>query len=128
MEGAIRYAKERSAFGRPIARFQGTSFRIAEQATILESARLLCYRALWLKDQGLPHGKEAAMAKWYGTRMAVMAAHEALLIHGHVGYTEEYPVEQVLRNLIGHEIADGTAEIMKLIISREIIGREFEPL
>ena len=68
------------------------------------------------------------MAKWYGTRMAVMAAHEALLIHGHVGYTEEYPVEQVLRNLIGREIADGTAEIMKLIISREIIGREFEPL
>ena len=128
LEGAIKYAKARTAFGRPIAKFQGTSFRIAEQATILESARLLCYRALWLKDQGLPHAKEAAMAKWYGTRMAVMATHEALLIHGHIGYTEEYPVEQVLRNLIGHEIADGTAEIMKLIISREIIGKEFEPL
>jgi len=67
MEGAIRYAKQRTAFGRPIARFEGNSFRIAEQATILEAARLLCYRALWLKDQELPHAKEAAMAKWYGT-------------------------------------------------------------
>jgi len=128
LEGAVAYAKGRMAFGRPVARFQGVSFTIAEQATILESARLLCYRALWLMDQGLPHGKEQAMAKWYGTRMAAMAAHEMLLIHGHVGYTEEYPVEQLFRNLVGNEIADGPAEIMKLIICRELMGRDFEPL
>ena len=128
LEEAIRYAKQRTAFGQPIARFQGTSFRIAEQATILESARLLCYRALWLKDQGVSNTKEAAMAKWYSTRMAVMAIHEALLIFGHYGYTEDYPVEQYLRDVIGNEIGDGPAEIMKLIISREIIGKEFEPM
>jgi cyclohexanecarboxyl-CoA dehydrogenase len=128
LDEAIRYAKQRTAFGRPIARFEGTSFRIAEQATILESARLLCYRALWLKDQGVDNSKEAAMAKWYSTRMSVMAIHEALLIFGHYGYTEDYPVEQYLRDAIGNEIGDGTAEIMKLIISREIIGKEFEPM
>jgi len=128
VEEAIRYAKQRTAFGRPIARFEGTAFRIAEQATILESARLLCYRALWLKDQGQKNLKEAAMAKWYGTRMAVMAIHEMLLIFGHVGYCEDYPIEQYLRDAIGNEIGDGPAEIMKLIIAREIIGREFEPM
>jgi cyclohexanecarboxyl-CoA dehydrogenase len=128
LEEAIRYAKQRTAFGRPIARFEATSFRIAEQATILESARLLCYRALWLKDQGLNNNKEAAMAKWYGARMAVMAIHEMLLVFGHVGYCEDYPVEQYLRDAIGNEIGDGPAEIMKLIISREIIGKEFEPM
>jgi cyclohexanecarboxyl-CoA dehydrogenase len=128
LEEAIKYARQRTAFGRPIARFEGTSFRIAEQATILESARLLCYQALWLKDQGRPNTKEAAMAKWYGTRMAVMAIHEALLIFGHYGYCEDYPVEQYLRDAIGNEIGDGPAEIMKLIISREIIGKDFEPM
>jgi len=128
LEEAIKYARQRTAFGRPIARFEGTSFRIAEQATILESARLLCYQALWLKDQGRPNTKEAAMAKWYGTRMAVMAIHEMLLIFGHVGYCEDYPVEQYLRDAIGNEIGDGPAEIMKLIIAREIIGKDFEPM
>ena len=68
------------------------------------------------------------MAKWYSTRMAVMAIHEALLIFGHYGYTEDYPVEQYLRDVIGNEIGDGPAEIMKLIISREIIGKDFEPM
>jgi cyclohexanecarboxyl-CoA dehydrogenase len=128
LEEAIKYARQRTAFGRPIARFEGTSFRIAEQATILESARLLCYQALWLKDQGRPNTKEAAMAKWYGTRMAVMAIHEMLLIFGHVGYCEDYPMEQYLRDAIGNEIGDGPAEIMKLIIAREIIGKDFEPM
>jgi len=128
MEEAIKYAKQRTAFGRPIAKFQGVSFKIAEHATILEAARLMCYRALWLKDQGVDNTKEAAMAKWYGARMAAMAAHDLLLVFGHVGYTEEYPMEQHLRDVIGNEIGDGTAEIMKLIISRAIIGRDFEPL
>jgi cyclohexanecarboxyl-CoA dehydrogenase len=128
LEEAVKYAKERTAFGRPIARFEAISFKIAEQATILEAARLLCYRALWLKDQGIRNMKEAAMAKWYGARMAVMAIHEMLLIYGHIGYTTDYPVEQHLRDVIGNEIGDGTAEIMKLIISREIMGRGFEPL
>ena len=128
MEEAIAYAKQRTAFGRPLARFQGTAFKIAEHATVLEAARLLCYRALWMKDQGMPNNKEVAMAKWFSTRMAVMAVHDMLLVHGHVGYTEEYPIEQHLRDVIGNEIGDGMAEIMKLIICRDLFGKEFEPL
>jgi len=128
MEEAIAYAKQRTAFGRPIARFQGTAFKIAEHATVIEAARLLCYRALWMKDQGIPNNKEVAMAKWFSTRMAVMAVHDMLLVHGHVGYTGDYPIEQHLRDVIGNEIGDGMAEIMKLIICRDLFGKEFEPL
>lgn len=128
LDEAISYAKQRTAFGRPLANFQAISFKIAEQATYLEAARLLCYRTLGLKDQGQRHLKEASMSKWYGARAAVNACHEALLIHGQIGFSEECPVEQRLRNVIGSEIGDGTAEIMKLNISREVIGKEFQPL
>jgi cyclohexanecarboxyl-CoA dehydrogenase len=127
LEEAMTFAKQRTAFGKPIAKFEGVSFKIAEHATLIEAARLLCYRALWLRDQGLPHTKESAMAKWFAPQVAVHAIHDALLIHGHVGYSEEYPLEQRLRDVIGWEIGDGTAEIMKVIISRELLGREFLP-
>ena len=128
LEEAINYAKQRTSFGRPIAKFQAVAFKLAEHATILESAKLLAYHAFSLKDEGRPHLKEASMAKWYGARSAVMACHDALLVHGQIGYSEEYSAEQRLRNVIGTEIGDGTAEMMKLIICREIIGREYEPL
>ncbi len=127
VEEAISYAKERTAFGRPIAKFEGVSFKIAEAVTNIEAARLLCYRALWLGDQGIPHTKESAMCKWFCPQVAVRAIHDALLIHGHVGYSANFPLEQRLRDAVGMEIADGTAEIMKIIISREILGREFLP-
>ena len=127
LEDAMEYAKQRKAFGQPIAKFEGVSFKIAEAATYIEAARLLCYRTLWLRDQGLPHTKEAAMCKWFAPKVAVNAVHDALLIHGHLGYSEEYPIEQRLRDAIGFEMADGTAEIMKLIIVRELLGREFLP-
>jgi len=127
LEEAIAYAKQRNAFGRPIARFEAVSFKIAEHATFIEAARLLCYRTLWLKDQGLPHTKESAMCKWLCPKIGVKAIHDSLLIHGHVAYSEEFPIEQRLRDTMGLEMADGTAEIMKLIISREIMGREFLP-
>lgn len=125
---AIEYAKQRTAFGRPLANFQAISFKIAEEATKLEAARLLCYRAMSLRDKGERNLKEASMAKWYGARVAMEACHEALLIHGQIGFSEECPVEQRLRNVIGNEIGDGTAEIMKLNISREIIGKEYQPM
>ena len=124
---AIEYAKQRTAFGKPIAKFEGVSFKIAEAATLIEAARLLCYKTLWMVDNGLPTTKEAAMCKWWCPRVAVNAIHDCLLIHGHIGYSEEYPVEQRLRDAIGFEIADGCADIQKIIISREIIGREFLP-
>jgi len=127
LEEAMSYAVQRTAFGQAIARFEGISFKIAEEATLIEAARLLCYRALYLMDQGLPHTKEAAMCKWWCPVVAVNAVHEALLIHGHVGYSEEYPLEQRLRDTIGLEYTDGTAQIMKIVIARELMGRVAVP-
>ena len=124
---AMVYAKERTAFGKPIAKFEGISFKIAEAATLIEAGKLLCYRSFWLLDQGLRHTKEAAMCKWWCPKIAVQIVHDCLLTFGHVGYSEDHPVEQRLRDVIGFEIADGTAQIMKLIIARELLGREFLP-
>jgi cyclohexanecarboxyl-CoA dehydrogenase len=127
LDEAIIYAKQRTAFGKPIARFEGVSFRIAEAATMIEAGRLLCYHTLALKDRGVFHAKESAMCKWLCPVIAVDVIHNCLLIHGQIGYSEEYPIEQRLRDIIGYEMADGTADIMKMIISREIMGREFLP-
>ena len=125
LEEAIDYAKQRTAFGKPIAKFEGVSFKIAEHATRIEAARLLCYRTLYMKDQGLTHTKESSMCKWWCPVVAVEAIHDCLLTFGQVGYSEEYPLEQRLRDAIGLEIADGTAQIQKTVIAREIIGKEF---
>lgn len=124
-EETVEYTKQRIQFGKPISKFQGTSFRLAECATYLELGRWLCYRALWMRDQGLRHSKEAAMVKWWCPRIAFNIIHECLLIHGHYGYSKDLPFEQHLRDALLTEIGDGTAEIMKLIISRNILGREF---
>lgn len=115
----------RQAFGRPLAAFQGVSFPIAEHLTFIEAARLLCYKTLWLRDSGLPHTTEAAMCKWWAPQVAVHALHDCLLLHGHYGYTDEYPIEQQLRDVIGLEIGDGTAQIAKIVIVRERLGKEF---
>jgi cyclohexanecarboxyl-CoA dehydrogenase len=127
LDEAMNYAKQRTAFGKIIGQFEGISFKIAEDATLIEAARLLCYQALWLADQGLPHTKETAMCKWLSCQVAVRAVHDALLIFGHPGYSEEYPLEQRLKDVIVTEFADGTAEIMKLVIAREMMGREILP-
>ena len=127
LEETIEYAKQRTAFGRPIAKFEGVSFKIAEHATMIEAARLLCYRALWIRDQGLPNTKEVAMAKWWSPQVAANAIHDFLLIFGHVGYSEEYPLEQRLRDVIGFELGDGTAETQKVVLVRELMGKEFLP-
>lgn len=127
LEEAIEYAKSRHAFGRPIGKFEGVSFKIAEAATMIEAARLLCYRSLWLMDQGLPHTKETAMCKWLAPKVAWKVIHDSLLIHGQVAYSEELPIEQRLRDVMGWEIGDGTEEVMKVIISRELMGREYLP-
>jgi cyclohexanecarboxyl-CoA dehydrogenase len=127
LDETIAYVKQREAFGRPLAKFEGVSFPIAEHATMIEAARWLCYRALWLRDQGLPHSKEAAMVKWWGPKVAVDAIHECLLLHGHYGYTQDLPHEQRLRDVIGLEIGDGTAQVSKIVVARELFGREFLP-
>lgn len=127
LDETMAYVKERQAFGRPLAQFEGVSFPIAEHATLIEAAKWLCYRGLWLKDAGLPHTKEAAMAKYLAPKAAVDAIHECLLLHGHYGYTQELPIEQRLRDVIGLEIGDGTAQVSKIIVARELMGRESLP-
>lgn len=125
---AAEYIKRRTAFGGPISRFEGVSFKLAEAATLIEATRLLCYQALKLRDENLPHTKEAAMAKWYGGTCISHSIHELLLLFGWRGYSEIMPVEQRLRDVIGLRIGDGTGEIMKLIIAREILGNQCRPI
>jgi len=117
------YITEREAFGKPIAAYQGVTQPLAEAETELEAARLLCYKTLWLRDQDLPHTKEAAMCKWWGPKVAFEVIHRCLLTHGHYGYTTDLPHQQRLRDVMGLQIGDGTAQIQKMIIAREKAGR-----
>jgi cyclohexanecarboxyl-CoA dehydrogenase len=128
LDETIEYVKQKHAFGVPISRFQGVAFPIAEAATRLELARLICYKILWKKQNGHPCTLEGAMAKWWVPKTCVEVIHECLLLHGHYGYTNEFPIEQRLRDVIGWQIGDGTAQIQKLIISRLLLGRDFAPL
>ncbi|HET7579495.1 MAG TPA: acyl-CoA dehydrogenase family protein [Bacillales bacterium] len=127
LEETIGHVKDRKAFGKPLAGFEGVSFQIAEYHTRLEMAKWLCYRALWLRDQGLPHTKEASMCKWIGPSVAVKAIHECLLLNGHYAYTKEMLIEQRLRDVMGLEIGDGTAQMQKIVIARELMGEAARP-
>ncbi len=117
------YVKERVAFGAPIAKNQGVTFPLAEAETMLAATRQLCFHALRLKDAGLPHTSEAAMCKWLGPKTAVEVIHQCLITHGHYGWSMDLPHQQRLRDVMGLEIGDGTAQIMKMIIAREKVGR-----
>lgn len=117
------YTTERQAFGRPLAEFQGVTFPLAEADAQVRAARLLAYECLWLRDQGRPHTKEAAMVKWMGPKVSVDAIHQCLLTHGHLGYSRDLPHQQRLRDVMGLEIGDGTAQVAKLIVARETVGR-----
>ncbi|MCK9285364.1 MAG: cyclohexanecarboxyl-CoA dehydrogenase [Rhodocyclaceae bacterium] len=121
------YATERKAFGKPLSAFQGVSFPLAEAETQLHACRLMCLQTLWLKDQNLPHTSEAAMCKWWGPKLAFDVIHACLLTHGHGGYSKELPFQQRLRDVMGFEIGDGMAQIMKLIIARQKVGRQAVP-
>jgi cyclohexanecarboxyl-CoA dehydrogenase len=125
LDETIEYAKQRHTFGKPIATREGVSFQIAEHLTMLSAARLLSYQCLALRDEGLPHTREAAMAKWLGPKASAEAIHAAIVLNGWMGYDQDLPHEQRLRDVIGLEIGDGTPEIMKAIIARETFGREF---
>jgi len=125
LDETMEYAKKRHTFGKPLAKREGVSFQIAEHLTMLEAARLLAYRCLFLADRGKSHTKEAAMAKWLGPKAAVEAIHCCIILNGWMGYDRELPHEQRLRDVIGLEIGDGTPEIMKGVIAREVFGKEF---
>lgn len=124
LEETVKYVRERTSFQKPLSTYQGISFPISEHYTYLEAAKLLCYKTLWLRDNDLEHTKEAAMCKWWPPKLSAEIIHDCLLMHGHYGYTDEYPFEQRLRDVIGLEIGDGTAQIQKLIIARRVIGDE----
>lgn len=127
IDEAMQQARDRSAFGRPLGTNQGVAFPLVEHSTYIMAARLLCLRALELKDRGLPHAIESNMAKWWAPRLAVDAAHEALLIFGHAGYSEDLPLGQRIRDIIGLELGDGTSQITKLVVARNLLGRAFAP-
>jgi cyclohexanecarboxyl-CoA dehydrogenase len=119
---AIQYSKERVAFGKPIVKFEGLSNKIAEDATFIEAARWLCYRALSLKDRNSSHTKEAAMCGWWCPKIAYETIQDSLLIHGHAGYCDDHPFQQMLRDIVAFELISGTENILKLIVSYEGIG------
>lgn len=117
------YVQEREAFGAPLAQYQGVSFPLAEAETQLTMMRQLCYYTLDLRDRGLPHTAEAAMCKWYLPKTACEIIQQCLILHGHYGYTTDLPHHQRYNDVLGLQIGDGTAQIQKLVIAREKIGR-----
>ncbi|KKE77983.1 acyl-CoA dehydrogenase [Bacilli bacterium] len=117
---ALQYAKERKQFGKPIVKFQAIQFKLADMAMEIELARNMVYKAAWLKDKGKPFGKEAAYAKLFATETAFRAANQAIQILGGNGYMREYEVERYLRDAKLLEIGEGTSEIQRLIIAREL--------
>jgi alkylation response protein AidB-like acyl-CoA dehydrogenase len=121
LDEAIKFAKERAQFGKPIASFQGIQFMLADLATAIEGARLLVYRAAYLKDQNQPVIKESAMAKLYATDVAMKVTTEAVQIMGGYGYMKDYPVERNMRLAKAMQIVEGTNQIQRMIIARELV-------
>jgi len=120
-EEAVRYAKERETFGKPIANHQAIQWMLAEAATEIQTARLMVYYAAWLKSLGRPFNKEAAMAKMFATEMAERVCRNAIQIHGGYGYSREYPVERIYRDARLMTIGEGTSEIQRLVIARHVL-------
>jgi alkylation response protein AidB-like acyl-CoA dehydrogenase len=124
LEATVDYARERKAFGQPIADFQAIQWKLANMATEIEIARTMLHKAAWLKDQGRPINKEAAIAKLYATEMAERACYDAIQIHGGYGYSREYHVERMYRDARLMTIGEGTSEIQRLVIARHVLASE----
>jgi alkylation response protein AidB-like acyl-CoA dehydrogenase len=122
LDAAVKYAKERKQFGRPIASFQLIQQMVADMAMMVDAARFLCYRAMYLIDKGEVPFKETSMAKAFSTEMAVQVTSQAIQVHGAYGISEEYPVERYFRDARTLTFPDGTSQIQKLIIGREMLG------
>ncbi len=120
-EAALRYSKQRKQFGRPISEFQAIQFKLADMATEIEAARWMTLRAGWLLDQGRRNTKESAMAKLFASEVAVRAADQALQVHGGYGFTKDYPVEKFYRDVKLCTIGEGTSEIQRLVIARQLL-------
>jgi alkylation response protein AidB-like acyl-CoA dehydrogenase len=120
-ELALQYSKERKAFGKAISDLQAIQFKLADMATQIEAARLLCLKAAWLKDHGLPYGQASSMAKLYASDVAMKITVEAVQVHGGYGFVKEYHVERLMRDAKITQIYEGTSEIQKIVISREVL-------
>ncbi|MCK4900552.1 MAG: acyl-CoA dehydrogenase family protein, partial [Anaerolineales bacterium] len=118
---SVRYAKERYTFGQPLARHQAIQWMLAEAATEIQTARLMIYYAAWLKSLGRPYTKEAAMAKMFATEMGERVCRNAIQIHGGYGYSREYPVERIYRDARLMTIGEGTSEVQRMVIARQVL-------
>jgi acyl-CoA dehydrogenase len=123
LDQAVKHVRSRKQFGRPLGAFQATQFKIAEMATKIEAARNMVYKSAWLLDKGTPDTKLTAMAKLYASHVAVSVVDEALQLHGGYGYFNDYDIERFYRAAKVLEIYEGTKEVEKIIISREILGK-----
>ncbi len=123
LDAAVPYAKERVQFGRPIAAFQGVQWPIAEMAAEIEAARLLTLNAARMYDAGLPVKAEGAMAKFMAAEISIRAANHAVELHGGYGYLRDFPVERILRDAKMYQIGEGTSQIQRMVIARELLGR-----
>lgn len=123
-EHAVNYARERQAFGKPIAEQQAVQWMLADAATELEAARNLLYKAAWLKENHRPYNKEAAMAKMFATEMAERVCRNAIQVHGGYGYSSAYPVERIYRDARLMTIGEGTSEIQRLVIARHVLAND----
>jgi hypothetical protein len=121
LDASIKYSKERKQFGKPISDFQAIQFKLAEIQTNIEAARMLTLRAAYLKDKGIPNRKEAAMAKLFASEIAEKAASEAVQIHGGYGFVKDYPVEKFYRDVKLLTIGEGTSEIQRIVIARDLL-------
>jgi alkylation response protein AidB-like acyl-CoA dehydrogenase len=124
LDACVAFARTRRQFGRRIGDFEMIQSTIADMAADVDAARLLVYRAAWLKDQGMRAARETAIAKLFAVEAAVKAANEAVLLHGGRGYSNQYPVERYLRDIKGLQIYEGTSHIQRIVIAREVVGRE----
>ena len=122
----MKYAKERKQFGRPIASFQAIQWKLATMKTEIEAARWLTYESAWLADSDRPHTKESSMAKLYAGEVAVRVANEAVQIHGGYGFIKDYPAEKFYRDVKLCTIGEGTSEIQRLVIARQLLGKAQE--
>jgi butyryl-CoA dehydrogenase len=120
-EHSVKYAKERKQFGQPIANFQAVQFMLADMAVQIEAARLLVYHAAVLKDAGKPFAKEASIAKLFASEIANRVTDKAIQVHGGMGYCRDVPVERMHRDAKLMEIGEGTSEIQRMVIAREIL-------
>ena len=117
----LAYSKERKAFGKEISKHQAIQFKLADMATNIEAARMLVYKAAWMKDQGMAYGQASAMAKLYASKVAMEVTVEAVQVHGGYGFVKEYHVERLMRDAKITQIYEGTSEVQKIVISRGVL-------